>query len=186
MVASASRSPGPLPVLLRVLQVLTREDQQRKYNNYKPALKRLDTIFAVQSRETPTPPVAELVAQFEEWPLSGAVLKRITEGSKTTFQLQFEWDPASYYGVDDSSSDDNLSNGSDFEYNSDHRDIDNEPRYQTFQRKKVQRRRWTTRDEDLLRRLKQDKLSDCDIANILKRTESGVKQHWDIIESTEV
>jgi hypothetical protein len=95
MVASASRSPGPLPVLLRVLQVLTREDQQRKYNNYKPALKRLDTIFAVQSRETPTPPVAELVAQFEEWPLSGAVLKRITEGSKTTFQLQFEWDPAS-------------------------------------------------------------------------------------------
>ncbi|EXL40048.1 hypothetical protein FOCG_17331 [Fusarium oxysporum f. sp. radicis-lycopersici 26381] len=46
------------------------------------------------SRE-PTPPVAEVFAQFEEWPLGGAILKRITEGSKTTFQLQFEWDPTS-------------------------------------------------------------------------------------------
>ncbi|PCD20339.1 hypothetical protein AU210_016206 [Fusarium oxysporum f. sp. radicis-cucumerinum] len=181
------------------------------------------------SRETPIPPVAELFAQFEEWPLGGAVLKRITEGSKTTFQLQFEWDPTSCQphgdssmsrlkrkrlpdishllskswtrsrpwadnslstsdtiyvadsGVDAPSSDDNLSNGSDSEYNSD-RDIVKEARYQTFRRKKVQRRRWTMEDEDLLWQLKQDKLSDSEIATILKRTESGVKQHWDIIE----
>ncbi|XEV05050.1 hypothetical protein FSHL1_010337 [Fusarium sambucinum] len=32
-----------------------------------------------------------LLASFEEWPLKDVVLKRITEGGKTTFQLQFEW-----------------------------------------------------------------------------------------------
>ncbi|RBA11046.1 hypothetical protein FPRO05_14276 [Fusarium proliferatum] len=174
-------------------------------------------------------PRAEPFAQFEEWPLRGAVLKRITEGSKTTFQLQFEWDPASCQphagksvshlkkrkrlpgtlrsasksssgrwspvdnnisstpdtmhvaenGVGDGSSDDNLSTSSSFEDNS---DSDREPRHQTFQRKKTQRRRWTTKDEDLLRQLKHDMLSDCEIATRLKRTESGVKQHWDIME----
>ncbi|KAF5669924.1 hypothetical protein FDENT_11390 [Fusarium denticulatum] len=181
------------------------------------------------SRETPIPPVTELFAQFEEWPLGGAVLKRITEGSKTTFQLQFEWDATSCQphghssmsrlkrkrlpdtshllsksrnrsrpradnslstsdtiyvagpGTDTPGSDDNMSNGSDSEYNSD-RDIVKESRYQTFRRKKAQRRRWTMEDNDLLRQLKQEKLLDSEIATILKRTESGVKQHWDIIE----
>ncbi|KAF5696805.1 hypothetical protein FGLOB1_13237 [Fusarium globosum] len=180
------------------------------------------------SRETLIPPVTELFAQFEEWPLGGAVLKRITEGSKTTFQLQFEWDAASCQpyghsslsrlkrkrlpdtshllsksrnrsrpradnslstsdtiyvadpGIDASSSDDNMSNGSDSEYNSD-RDIVKESRYQAFRRQKVQRRRWTREDNDLLRQLKEDKVLDSEIATILKRTESGVKQHWDII-----
>lgn len=32
------------------------------------------------------------LARFEEWPLGGVFLQRITEGSKTTFQLQFDWD----------------------------------------------------------------------------------------------
>ncbi|RKK85868.1 hypothetical protein BFJ71_g14026 [Fusarium oxysporum] len=86
--------------------------------------------------------------------------------------------------VDAPGSDDNMSNGSDSEYNSD-RDIVKESRYQTFRRKKVQRRRWTMEDDDLLRRLKHDKLSDSEIATILKRTESGVKQHWDIIEKAQ-
>ncbi|KEY63890.1 hypothetical protein S7711_11563 [Stachybotrys chartarum IBT 7711] len=33
------------------------------------------------------------LARFEEWPLRDVSLKRITEGDKTTFQLQFEWTP---------------------------------------------------------------------------------------------
>ncbi|EXL40445.1 hypothetical protein FOCG_17067 [Fusarium oxysporum f. sp. radicis-lycopersici 26381] len=36
------------------------------------------------------------LARFEEWPLRDVFLKRITEGGKTTFQFQFEWDPDSY------------------------------------------------------------------------------------------
>ncbi|KAJ4116124.1 hypothetical protein NW768_011096 [Fusarium equiseti] len=53
------------------------------------------SIRSQLSRETPIPPVTELFAQFEEQPLGGAVLQRITEGSKTIFQLQFEWDATS-------------------------------------------------------------------------------------------
>ncbi|OHE92680.1 hypothetical protein CORC01_12014 [Colletotrichum orchidophilum] len=42
---------------------------------------------------TPAPSEASvLLAQFEEWSLKDVLLKRITEGGKTTFQLQFEWD----------------------------------------------------------------------------------------------
>ncbi|KAM6516649.1 hypothetical protein FALCPG4_014827 [Fusarium falciforme] len=51
--------------------------------------------------EDPTPSQAtsvpsearKILARFEEWPLKDASLKRITEGSRTTFQLQFEWAP---------------------------------------------------------------------------------------------
>jgi hypothetical protein len=32
-------------------------------------------------------------AVFDEWPLQNASLKRVTEGSRTTFQLQFAWEP---------------------------------------------------------------------------------------------
>ncbi|KAG4257588.1 hypothetical protein FPRO03_13850 [Fusarium proliferatum] len=42
---------------------------------------------------TPAPAEASMfLAQFEEWSLKDVLLKRITEGDKTTFQLQFEWD----------------------------------------------------------------------------------------------
>lgn len=33
-------------------------------------------------------------ALFEEWPLKDAVLKRVTVGGHSTFQLQFTWDSA--------------------------------------------------------------------------------------------
>ncbi|KAF4951693.1 hypothetical protein FGADI_7287 [Fusarium gaditjirri] len=215
---TSSRSSGPRGQTAQAQQLKT-STQTSEHNIPSPT----------PSREIPIPPVAELFAQFEEWPLGGAVLKRITEGTKTTFQLQFEWDPTSCQphgdrlmsrlkrkrlpdishllsksqsrsrpeadnslstsdtiyvadsSVDAPDSDDNMSNGSDSEYNSD-RDIVKEHRYQTFRRKKVQRRRWTMEDDDLLRRLKQDGLPDSEIAPILKRTEGGVKQHWDIIE----
>lgn len=189
-----------------------------------------DSHSPIPSPATPALSCADMfLARFEEWPLRDVLLKRITEGGKTTFQLQFEWDPVSCQphagrsvshlkkrkrlrgtlrsasksssgrwppegnnisstpdtihvaedGVGDGSSDDNLSTSSNFEDNS---DSDREPRHQTFQRKKTQRRRWTTKDEVLLRQLKHDMLSDCEIATRLRRTESGVKQHWDIME----
>ncbi|KAF5692444.1 hypothetical protein FGLOB1_14517 [Fusarium globosum] len=46
---------------------------------------------------TPAPSEASMfLAQFEEWSLKDVLLKRITEGDKTTFQLQFEWGHDSY------------------------------------------------------------------------------------------
>lgn len=53
--------------------------------------------------------------------------------------------------------------------------------------KSIQRRRWTKGEEDLLRRLKRSQQSngtpsDYYIAKKLKRTENGVKQHWDIMQ----
>ncbi|KAM0368574.1 hypothetical protein ACHAO7_011246 [Fusarium culmorum] len=89
-------------------------------------------------------------------------------------------------GVSDGSGDDNTSIGSSFD------DSDSETELATLkpqgsQRKSTQRRRWTEKDEKLLRTLKgnqkrnRGKPSDYQIANKLGRTESGVKQHWDII-----
>ncbi|CZR49911.1 uncharacterized protein FPRO_16116 [Fusarium proliferatum ET1] len=53
--------------------------------------------------------------------------------------------------------------------------------------KSIQRRRWTKGEEDLLRRLKRSQQSngtpsDYYITKKLKRTENGVKQHWDIMQ----
>ncbi|KAJ3469796.1 hypothetical protein MRS44_003861 [Fusarium solani] len=45
------------------------------------------------SRAIPAPSEANMfLARFEEWPLEDVVLKRITEDGKTTFELQFDWD----------------------------------------------------------------------------------------------
>jgi hypothetical protein len=40
-------------------------------------------------------------AVFEEWPLKDVVLKRVTEGSLTTFQLQFTWASRATPGFED-------------------------------------------------------------------------------------
>ncbi|KPA36271.1 hypothetical protein FLAG1_10976 [Fusarium langsethiae] len=56
--------------------------------------------ISVRDSESPAPSQTSSVpsdagnfAGFEEWPLSNVSLKRITEGDKTTFQLQFDWTP---------------------------------------------------------------------------------------------
>ncbi|RKK88983.1 hypothetical protein BFJ71_g12683 [Fusarium oxysporum] len=60
-----------------------------------------------------------------------------------------------------------------------------------FQQRSTQRRRWTDKEEKLLRALKGTqkrnggKPSDYQIASRLDRTESGVKQHWDIMLQSE-
>ncbi|KAI5455869.1 hypothetical protein BGZ63DRAFT_99816 [Mariannaea sp. PMI_226] len=43
----------------------------------------------------PRPMEAEgaVLAKFEEWPLENAVLKRVTQNGKATFQIQFDWAP---------------------------------------------------------------------------------------------
>ncbi|KAJ4248063.1 hypothetical protein NW762_012833 [Fusarium torreyae] len=61
---------------------------------------------------------------------------------------------------------------------------------QGFQHRSTQRRRWTRAEEMLLSRLKNTQkrngiLSDYEIAGRLDRTESGVKQHWDIMEKAQ-
>ncbi|KAF9777046.1 hypothetical protein IL306_004675 [Fusarium sp. DS 682] len=89
-------------------------------------------------------------------------------------------------GVGDDSGDDSSSTGSSFD------DSDSETELTTsqpqgFPHRSTQRRRWTKKEEKLLRRLKSTQKrnkgtpSDCEIANRLDRTESGVKQHWDIM-----
>jgi len=89
-------------------------------------------------------------------------------------------------GVGDDSSDNSSSIGSSFD------DSDSETeltasKSRCSQQKSTQRCRWTKKDEKLLRTLKGNqkrnggKPSDYQIANKLDRTESGVKQHWDIM-----
>ncbi|KAI3339716.1 hypothetical protein F4824DRAFT_35622 [Ustulina deusta] len=45
-------------------------------------------------------------AVFEEWPLGNAVLKRVTVGGTTTFQVQFTWDSCATYGRKDRATED--------------------------------------------------------------------------------
>ncbi|CVK88180.1 uncharacterized protein FMAN_16008 [Fusarium mangiferae] len=68
--------------------------------NFRGSRKRQSTTRTAQipsdirtPEATPAPSEASMfLAQFEEWSLKDVLLKRITEGGKTTFQLQFEWD----------------------------------------------------------------------------------------------
>jgi hypothetical protein len=89
-------------------------------------------------------------------------------------------------GVGDDSGDDSSSTGFSFN-NSDSETELTTPRPQGSQQRSTQRRRWTEKEEKLLRALKGTqkrnggKPSDYQIANRLDRTESGVKQHWDIM-----
>ncbi|KAI0526159.1 hypothetical protein F5B22DRAFT_145947 [Xylaria bambusicola] len=43
---------------------------------------------------------------FEEWPLGNAVLKRVTVGGMTTFQVQFTWDTCATHGRKDHATED--------------------------------------------------------------------------------
>jgi DNA-binding NarL/FixJ family response regulator len=87
--------------------------------------------------------------------------------------------------VGDDSSDDSSSTRSSFDDSESESELTtSQPR--GLQHKSTQRRRWTSAEENLLRRLKSTQKrngmpSDCEIASKLDRTESGVKQHWDIM-----
>ncbi|KAF4463514.1 hypothetical protein FALBO_9663 [Fusarium albosuccineum] len=64
----------------------TAQSPRRHRTSYSPAMPRTDAGPS---------DVDTCISRFEEWPLSNVCLKRITEGNKTTFQLQFEWTPES-------------------------------------------------------------------------------------------
>ncbi|KAJ4075286.1 hypothetical protein NW760_015414 [Fusarium oxysporum] len=89
-------------------------------------------------------------------------------------------------GVGNDSSDDSASTSSSFDVSDSEAELTtSQP--QGFQHRSTQRRRWTSTEEKLLRALKstqkrnKGKPSDCQIASKLSRTESGVKQHLDIM-----
>ncbi|KAJ4176805.1 hypothetical protein NW767_015330, partial [Fusarium falciforme] len=50
----------------------------------------IESPTSSQARPAPSE-TSTFHGRFEEWPLKDVLLKRITEGDKTTFQLQFEW-----------------------------------------------------------------------------------------------
>lgn len=87
--------------------------------------------------------------------------------------------------VYDDSSDDGSSTRSSFNDSEGETElITSQPR--GLQHRSTRRRRWTPAEEKLLRRLKSTQkrngiLSDFEIAGKLDRTESGVKQHWEIV-----
>jgi hypothetical protein len=89
-------------------------------------------------------------------------------------------------GVGNDSGDDSSSTSSNFDGSDSETELTTSLP-QGFQYRSMQRRRWTSTEEKLLRRLKSTQKrnkgipSDCEIAGKLNRTESGVKQHWDIM-----
>ncbi|KAJ4186657.1 hypothetical protein NW767_012500 [Fusarium falciforme] len=77
----------------------SRNSRQRRSTTHAPQFPsairtpRRDIDSPTPSQATPAPSGANMfLARFEEWPLGDVLLKRITEGGKTTFQLQFDWD----------------------------------------------------------------------------------------------
>ncbi|CVL07329.1 uncharacterized protein FMAN_15395 [Fusarium mangiferae] len=83
--ATSSRSPRQIRSAAHAAQLPSGNRTSRR-----------DSHSPIPSAATPALSRANmLLARFEEWPLENVLLKRITEGGKTTFQLQFEWDPDS-------------------------------------------------------------------------------------------
>ncbi|KAK4656414.1 hypothetical protein QC762_310925 [Podospora pseudocomata] len=77
----------------------SRSSRQRRSTTHAAQLPS-GTRTSGRAIDSPTPPQATpapseanmILARFEEWPLGDVFLKRITEGGKATFQLQFDWD----------------------------------------------------------------------------------------------
>lgn len=114
------------------------------------------------SQATPTSEANMLLARFEEWPLRDVLLKRITEGGKTTFQLQFEWVPNSYQPhVDRSGS---------------------HPKKRKRLPKTLRSAakssggRWTSKEDETVRRMRQDGNSWADIQRALPHRSEGTIQ----------
>ncbi|RBA10217.1 hypothetical protein FPRO05_06153 [Fusarium proliferatum] len=102
-----------------------------------------------------------LLAQFEQWPLRDVFLKRITEGSKTTFQLQFEWDTESC----DPRSDKSVSQS---EKGGEMKNLDSAA--------KSSGKRWTLKEDETVRRMRQAGRSWSDIQRALPHRSEGTIQ----------
>ncbi|KAL2201616.1 hypothetical protein CC79DRAFT_189875 [Sarocladium strictum] len=102
-----------------------------------------------------------LLAQFEQWPLRDVFLKRITEGSKTTFQLQFEWDTESC----DPRSDKSVSQS---ERGREMKNLGSAV--------KLSGKRWTLKEDETVRRMRQASRSWSDIQRALPHRSEGTIQ----------
>ncbi|KAL5603422.1 hypothetical protein FOVSG1_006172 [Fusarium oxysporum f. sp. vasinfectum] len=76
---SVAKYPGPFS--LRLLAVVLPVDVRIRDGRQDAACSYLEGVEHHRA----------FLDQFEEWPLQDMLLKRITEGGRTTFQLQFEW-----------------------------------------------------------------------------------------------
>jgi hypothetical protein len=93
------RVPRSLHASARDTPASARSSRQQRLTRRTAQLPRGRRI-SIRDSESPAPSQtssvssdAGIFARFEEWPLSNVSLKRITEGDKTTFQLQFDWTP---------------------------------------------------------------------------------------------
>ncbi|KAF4452119.1 hypothetical protein F53441_4984 [Fusarium austroafricanum] len=70
-------------------------DVTQSPNDIQPSGHEMHTSIPSQAT-VPRSDASALLARFEEWPLENVLLKRITEGIKMTFQVQFELSAFSY------------------------------------------------------------------------------------------
>ncbi|KAI5459497.1 hypothetical protein BGZ63DRAFT_466126 [Mariannaea sp. PMI_226] len=81
------------------------DDEQSDYDDRQPSRKRRRTDDRASRIQSPAPSQPRsieaeggVLAKFEEWPLENAVLKRVTQNGKATFQIQFDWTPCTERG----------------------------------------------------------------------------------------
>lgn len=122
--------------------------------------------------------ISNLLAKLKQDQPHSLILDVSVQSMSDTIQVAVD-------GVGDVTGDDSSSTGSSFD-DSDNKSMVTISQPQSSQQS-TQRRRWTKEEEKLLRALKGTQKrtggmpSDYQIANSLNRTESGVKQHWDIM-----
>lgn len=90
-----SRSPHVLTLSAPASAWSSRQRRSTRRTTHSPEERRIsvcNTERPIPSQATSGPSEARaLLAKFEEWPVQDVLLKRITEGGRTTFQLPFEW-----------------------------------------------------------------------------------------------
>ncbi|KAH7231608.1 uncharacterized protein BKA55DRAFT_712784 [Fusarium redolens] len=115
------------------------------------------------SQRRPGPSEAStFLARFEKWPLSDVSLKRITEGDKATFQLQFEWTPDLCQPPADGSVS--------------HPRTGRGPPKASLSATRSSGEKWTSEEEDIVRRMRQDGCSWAEIQRTLPHRSQGMIQ----------
>ncbi|KAI3581762.1 hypothetical protein IWW34DRAFT_787330 [Fusarium oxysporum f. sp. albedinis] len=160
------RSPQ---TLVRSTPASARSSRQRRSTRRTAQLPRARPT-SVCGIESPTPSQARPVlseastflARFEEWPLRDVILKRITEGDKTTFQLQFEWTPDSSQPLADRSVS--------------HPKKGRRPPKASLSATRSSGDKWTSEEEDTVRRMRQDGYSWAEIQRALPHRSQGTIQ----------
>ncbi|KAG7432246.1 hypothetical protein Forpi1262_v007149 [Fusarium oxysporum f. sp. raphani] len=114
------------------------------------------------SQTSSAPSDAGTFARFEEWPLRNVSLKRITEGDKTTFQLQFDWTP----GPSQPHADRSVS----------HSKEGRGPPKASLSATRSSGGKWTLEEENKVRTMRQDGCSWAEIQRVLPHRSQGTIQ----------